>query len=93
MKIKNVAIASHRNGVAGNSFYIVLFTWKDTEARKTRNMVATVFRDKGNVAVLDVGETAVSNIAFGEGNSWRGDDFEPALRQVIAAYETEGYQP
>lgn len=81
LKIKHVA--SHRNGVAGEGFHVVLFTWRD--GRKTRNMVATLFEGDGQSAVLDVDETAKGNVAFAQGNSWRGDDFEPELRKAIDA--------
>ena len=84
--IRNVhAIASHRNGSGGNPFHVVLFT---TREQPVRHMVATVFEEKGNVAVLDSLMTAAGNVAFGE-NSWRGDDYEPELRAAIAAYEDE----
>jgi len=80
MKIKN--IAGHRNGCTGTYFYVVLFTIKN--GRKNRNMMATVFQEPGNVAVLDVDETKAGNIEFGMGNSWRGDTYEKELRQAIS---------
>lgn len=79
---KLVSVARHRNGVAGTGFHVILFRWQD--GRTFREMVATVFPAWGSVAVLDVYETINGNIAFAEGNSWRGDDFEPWLRKVIA---------
>ncbi len=82
---KLVSVAYHRNGVAGTGFHVVLFRWKD--GTTVRDMVATVFPEAGSVAVLDVNETANGNIAFAEGNSWRGDHFEPWLRSAIAANE------
>lgn len=75
------AIAHHRNGVCGESFYVVTFTSTDGKA-----MLATVFEGSGRVAVLCVGLLAEGNIAFGE-NSWRGDRFEPELRGAIEAWE------
>ena len=89
MQISNVQVAYHRNGVAGIGFHVVLFTWKDTDAQPTKNrqMIASVFHEAGAVVVLDVQETAEGNITFANGNSWRGDHFEAALRQAIAEHE------
>lgn len=87
MNIKITGLSYHRNGVHGNGFHVVLFTWKD--GRRTRRMVATVFMESGNLAVLDIDETAAGNIAFAEGNSWRGDDFEQVLRAAILALSPE----
>jgi hypothetical protein len=56
MKIKIKKIAYHRNGICGNGFYVVLFRRKERGDR-LRNMVATVFEEQSNVAVLDVDET------------------------------------
>ena len=86
MKIKIKKIASHRNGIRGNGFYVVLFTSKE-KGDKLRNMVAIVFPESGDVAVLDVDETQAGNIEFANGNSWRGDEFEPTLRKAIEDYE------
>jgi len=81
--IKINKIASHRNGISGEPFYVVLFHDKDIEA----DMVATVFEEPGYVAVLAIGETVKANIEFGNGNSWRGDHFEKDLRDAIAEWE------
>lgn len=87
MHIKITHLAYHRNGVHGNGFHVALFTWKD--GHRSRSMVATVFMEPGNLAVLDVGETTAGNIAFAGGNSWRGDDFEQELRVAIQALYPE----
>lgn len=77
----------HRNGIAGIGFFVVLFDWKDNDGVR-RHMMA-ILHDTGSVdssgycAVLDVDETKRGNIVFAGGNSWRGDDFEPALKAVI----------
>jgi hypothetical protein len=78
MKLKSIAIAHHRNGVAGAPFDIILF--HDGESRK----VAIMFEEQGHCAVLDVAKLAAGDIAFGS-NSWRGDHYEPGLRDAIAA--------
>ena len=80
MKIKVLSIAYHRNGVMGNQFYVVLF--KHDKTKK----VAIVFDKPGSVAVLDIGLLAQDIIEFGM-NSWRGDEFEPALRAAIEVYK------
>ena len=79
MKIKVLSVEHHRNGVHGNSFYVVLFKHGHT------TKVGIVFDDPGNVAVLDVGLLAQNNIEFGE-NSWRGDEFESELRKAVESY-------
>ena len=81
MRIKIVSSAYHRNGTSGEGFYVVLFKWRD--GNRHRNMMATIFEGRGRLAVLDADETAKGNIAFAQGNSWRGDDFEPELRIAI----------
>lgn len=74
----------HRNGISGEGFHVVLFSFRDEE-RRVRRMVATVFPGAGRVAVLDRDLTADGNVAFAMGNSWRGDWFEPTLRRAITA--------
>ena len=80
IKIKEVTY--HRNGICGNGFDVVLFDHKD-EKNVNHRMVGIVFEESGNVAVLDVDQTAQGNIAFAGGNSWRGDWFEDELRKAI----------
>jgi len=72
----------HRNGVGGAPFWVVLFGWRDDDG-KDRNMVSIVWDEQGGCAVLDADETAGGNVAFAEGNSWRGDHFEPVLKQYL----------
>lgn len=61
----------HRNGVAGNAFYYCQFLWLD--GRKLKALKAIVFEDRGDCAVFtDTIE-----------DRYRGDDFEPALREAI----------
>lgn len=76
MKLRPIDIAHHRNGVAGETFSVVLF--HDGRSQK----VAIIFDQPGCCAVLDVTRLAAGDIAFGS-NSWRGDQFEPDLRQAI----------
>jgi hypothetical protein len=80
MKLTNVHVASHRNGVTGEGFHACTFN------SDNRNMVAIVFDTPGQCAVLDVSLLAEGNITFSE-NSWRGDWFEDDLRKAISEYE------
>lgn len=72
-----VSLARHRNGISGEPFHVVIFDSEDGR------MVATVFDAAGHVAVLNVAQTAAENIAFAQGNSWRGDRYEGWLRRTI----------
>lgn len=84
-------VAHHRNGIAGVGFYVVAFTARE----ERRKLVAIVFPDAAmHTAVLDPALAAQGNIAFGEGNSWRGDEFDLELRAAIEAWEqTRAPQP
>ena len=93
MKLK--ALAYHRNGVAGKGFWAVAFTWR-SGLRKPINMVATVFESNehdeaevhpctGRLAVLDATLACAGHVS----DKWRGDDFEPQLRQWIAQHQVE----
>jgi hypothetical protein len=84
MKIKKIiAVATHRNGICGAPFDVVLF--HDEDSRK----IGIVFEDNGHCAVLDVAKLATGDIAFGS-NSWRGDTYEPTLRAAINQHQTKG---
>ena len=83
MKLKITDIASHRNGVGGAPFDVVLF--REGKSRK----VAILFEAEAHCAVLDIAKLNAGDIAFGS-NSWRGDDYEPELRKAINADQTKG---
>ncbi len=90
--MKITKITYHRNGVGGNGFSVVLFTWRDRDSTpaRTRDMVAVLFDQQGDCAVLDVDETAKGNVEYPQ-NRWRGDDFEPELRAAVKAkYDPPG---
>lgn len=73
-------IAYHRNGIAGNGFHVILFTQMDGT-----KMQGVVFHERGNIAVFNrelVGQGMIDFFA----NSWRGDEYEQALREAIAEY-------
>jgi len=83
--ISITSIARHRNGVSGDGFHVVLFDY--VMAGVSLPMVGAVFAEPGHVAILCVDALVEKDIAFAGGNSWRGDFFEPDLRNAIAQYE------
>lgn len=87
MELKLKKVDYHRNGVAGAPFYAVLFEM--VEGGKKRNMVASVFTDKGGYcSVYDVDLLAKGSVTFGE-NSWRGDHFQEELMRLIKKHSSE----
>lgn len=98
-EITNVEIAYHRNGVAGEGFYVVTFDWLNPEG--TRRMVATVFPPDPITSGPFEGEpdwlategfhnprVAVLDMDMLPNikfteNSWRGDTFADALYHAI----------
>jgi hypothetical protein len=87
MKISNIKIDYHRNGIAGEGFHVATFHMKDGDKR--HHMVGVVFEGEGQCAVFDIDMLKEDNIEFARGNSWRGDHFEDELRAAIKA-EREG---
>jgi len=79
MKLDIIDIASHRNGITGAPFTVVLFEDKGAEGSRK---VAIVFDEPHHCAVFDVTKLAEGDIDFGS-NSWRGDNFEKSLREAI----------
>jgi hypothetical protein len=71
--------AHHRNGICGAPFHAIVFTDDDNEDNPK---LGIVFDQEAHCAVLDVMKLANGDIAFGS-NSWRGDDYESALRAAI----------
>ena len=81
MNIEILDASYHRNGIAGVGFWAVLF--KDLE-ENGRVMIASLFdAEYGFCAIYAVDELQKHNIAFAAGNSWRGDQFEEALRPLL----------
>jgi hypothetical protein len=83
--IKIIEASFHRNGIGGVGFYAVLFS--DTE--QSDLMIASLFDEPGYCAVYCVHELSKSNIAFANGNSWRGDHYEGQLRPLLIKYLEE----
>ena len=79
LKITLSALAYHRNGICGAPFHVAIVEASDEPGRPK---VAIVFDEPYHVAVLDIGKLSADEITFGE-NSYRGDIFEPPLRNAI----------
>lgn len=77
----------HRNGIAGAPFHVVLF-----DDRDQGKMLGIVFEAKHHVAVLQLQKLTEHNITFGS-NSWRGDRYEPHLREAIAERNRQAATP
>jgi hypothetical protein len=89
-RIRIIEFDRHRNGICGAPFHVVLF--RDTDDENTEK-VAILFDEPHHCAVLDVTKLARGSIAFGV-NSYRGDNFEPALRTAITpTNHSKGEQP
>ena len=82
---KIVKIEYHRNGVSGEGFHIVNFKMRQ-DREYERVMIAIVFHTPHHIAVFDFDKLKEGNFDW-LANSWRGDDFEPELREAIRLYE------
>lgn len=78
-------VAHHRNGISGAPFIVILFR-ADTDRDRNVPFVATLFDEVGQCAVLRR-DHAIEDVAFGAGNSWRGEHYEPQLRVAITEWE------
>jgi hypothetical protein len=91
LDLKIIEASWHRNGIGGAGFYAIIFD----DAEEGR-MIASLFDipdDEHGVvcAVYNVDELAKGNISFANGNSWRGDRYEHALKPLLEEYlEREG---
>jgi hypothetical protein len=96
-KVRLTAVAYHRNGIFGRGFHAVAF--RALIENGWRNMIATVFdadaMEDGEVhpvtgmcAVMDA-DLAAKGVVCSPDNTWRGDNFEPQLRQWIAQHRVE----
>lgn len=73
MEITPTSVRYHRNGCAGAGFYVVWFRWEG------HMLQAVVFDAAEHVAVTSASLH----------DTWRGDDFEPALRAYIASSDCQ----
>jgi hypothetical protein len=76
-------IERHRNGVSGEGFHMVQFDLRGSDAHGPESLTAVVFDDAKYCAVIDPTDP---------NNKWRGDQFEPQLREAIEEYDNSwGY--
>ena len=80
--VEIVSASWHRNGIVGVGFYAILFK----DLKEKRDMVASLFDERGYCAVYDVNELKAGNIEFANGNSWRGDQYEDVLRPALKEF-------
>lgn len=78
----------HRNGVAGKPFKVALVD----DANEGDVKLVIMFEEEGYTAVLSVDKLHEDeDISFGT-NSWRGDEYETALRSEMWEVPV-GYDP
>lgn len=77
MKGKVVKAAFHRNGIAGDPFYVGI-----VRERGCDMLVVTFLSDPLRTAAFDIELLGEGNIAFGE-NSFRGDQYSREYREEI----------
>jgi hypothetical protein len=77
---RNAQVAHHRNGISGAPFYVI--TAEFAVDGSWQPFVAVRFDDVGRCAILQRDLLAKGEIAFGE-NSWRYEDFSPAIENLI----------
>lgn len=73
--IRKFQVRFHRNGISGEGFHLCRFVY--LLGAQAVDMQAIVFETKGQVAVTSEHINA----------RWRGDEFEPAIREAIARVE------
>ncbi len=84
-------VAYHRNGVCGRGFYAVRFTADVEEVGpKDANWLATLTDDAGECYVICLDLIPTCGVRFAGGNSWRGDHYEPELREAIKQHTEAG---
>ena len=100
MKLRNVKIDYHRNGICGAGFHVVRFDWEDTlrngEVQSGEGFVATVFdapTDEDGYAIPRHTEFTNPKVAVLDpanlDECWRGDQFADAIYEAIHAKEQE----
>jgi len=77
---------THRNGIAGKPFTVVLFDFND-EGKQRKMLAMLAELDEGQTSngecyVVDLTMAASGNVVFAQ-NSWRGDVFEDVLRSKL----------
>lgn len=88
MNLELIKISSHRDGVCGTPFYVILFKDHDPAlSDMTSNLMVATYFAANTVAVLNVVEMLKENVMFAEGNSWQGDGYADTLKEFVDAYE------
>ena len=78
-RLQIIDLDFHRNGVAGQPFKVALVD----DANEGDVKLVIMFEEEGYTAVLSVDKLHEDeDISFGT-NSWRGDDYEVALRSEM----------
>lgn len=85
MKIRIVDVQYHGNGSAGESFHVVRF--EEGRGKNRHQMVGVVFSRDGHVAVFDVNRLVEGDVSA-ETNGYVAQDYDVALQDAIAAFET-----
>lgn len=88
IKATVIEMAHHRNGIAGDPFYVVRIKDEENGEMVVIRFVPT--KDIGgngmHCAVLNVAQLAKGDIAMGS-NSWRGDQYAPIVDRAIQQQE------
>lgn len=99
-------IVYHRNGVGGEGFWAVRFLGPDDQGNENE-FLGIVFEEPRYCAILSMrhrsraidvdGPNFTGFLSMAEtdipiGVAWRGDRYEPELREAIAQYEAEVMQ-
>ena len=77
-KLQIIDADFHRNGVSGMPFKVALVD--DTNTSDVKLVI--MFEAEGHTAVLSLDKLIEEDISFGS-NSWRGDQYEEALRPEL----------
>jgi hypothetical protein len=89
LKIRVASLRYHRNGVRGNGFVVVGFSYNNAR-NKRQNAIATVFSGSDEDQTKFTGYCAVltlDDVGRPELDPMRGDDFEHDLRHFIESPE------
>lgn len=74
LNLNITAIQSHRNGVSGNHFYSVFFSFIDEDERP-HNLIAVITSGSGNCFIVSKDDPEMR---------WRGDHFESELKEAVS---------
>jgi hypothetical protein len=78
-----IEVSAHRNGVGGEPFHAIRFLWSPDGNAIPEKFLAIVHDQPGYCSVIGLDRLEDMGVMFAGGNSWRGDHFEPFLRDAI----------